>query len=173
MIGMLLMICLAVAPLVATQRPNATNWKPLEFFVGSWDGQETGTEGTGTGRRTYEFELGGRYLVGKNRSVFPPQDRKPKGEVHEDWEIFSYDEGRKLYVLRQFHIEGFVVQLRQDIASSTADRLVFVSESVENGPPGLQVRATYEIKGPDEFVEIFEVSEGFNVKLTNIWKRSR
>jgi len=112
MIGMLLMICLAVASVVTTQRPSATNWKPLEFFVGSWDGQETGTEGIGTGRGTYEFELGGRYLVGKNRSVFPPQDRKPKGEGHEDWEIFSYDEGRKLYVLRQFHIEGFVVQLQ-------------------------------------------------------------
>jgi hypothetical protein len=44
-------------------------------------------------------------------------------------------------VFRQFHVEGFVNQYALD-TSSTADRLVFLSEAIENIPAGFRARET-------------------------------
>ncbi|MBK5256609.1 MAG: hypothetical protein JJE39_11295 [Vicinamibacteria bacterium] len=62
------------------------------------------------------------------------------------------------FVLRQFHIEGFV---NQYVAEPTLDSstLRFVSESIENIPAGFRARETYRIVSPDEFVETFEMTE--------------
>lgn len=37
-----------------------------------------------------------------------PTEKNPKGEVHEDFGIFSYDQARKTFVMRGFYVEGFV-----------------------------------------------------------------
>jgi len=44
----------------------------------------------------------------RNQSTYPPQAKNPKGEQHEDRGFISYDKARKKFVLRQFHVEGFV-----------------------------------------------------------------
>jgi hypothetical protein len=43
-------------------------------------------------------------------SIYPPQPKNEKGEVHEHWSFFSHDRARRTLVLRQFHQEGFVNQ---------------------------------------------------------------
>jgi hypothetical protein len=61
-------------------------------------------------------------------------------------------------VFRQFHVEGFVNQCVLD-PSTTVDRLVFTSESIENIPAGFRARETYVFSGGDRLDEIFEIAE--------------
>jgi hypothetical protein len=151
-------------------------WEPFRFLVGSWEGYETGKMGIGNGVRTYEFILGGQYLFCNNTSTFEPQEKNPKGEVHKDWSFFSYDKNRQKFVVREFHIEGFVNRLVLDTQTSDSRKFVFVSEASENAPPGLRARLIYEIKDADEFAETFELAmpgKDFEIYLTNYWKRTK
>src|SRR5215468_6171300 len=126
-------------------------WVNMRFFIGIWDGTSVGEFGNGTVSRTYEFVLGNKFLQVRSKSTYPPQERAPKGEVHEDLGMFSYDTARRKLVFRQFHGEGFV---NQYIAQSQDGReIIFVSESIENTPRGYRTRETYRISNADEFVE--------------------
>lgn len=155
-------------------RSNEDIWAPFQYFVGDWQGHETGRAGIGEGERTYEFIMNGVYLYAKNVSRFKPQEKNPDGEVHEDVSFLSYDKGRKVFVLREFHIEGFVNQYTLDSLKSNETKFVFISESSENAPPGLRARVTLEIKNENEFVEIFELAfpdRQFSEWLKNYWTR--
>ena len=71
--------------------------------------------------------------------------------------MISYDRSRKAFVLRQFHIEGFVNQyVSQPVRE---EPLRATSEAIENIPAGYRARETYTITGPDNFVERFELAE--------------
>ena len=156
------------------QQPDV--WEPLKYFIGSWEGMAKGQPGNGKVEREYQFVLNGKYLQAKNKSVYPPQEKNPKGEVHEDWGLFSYDRGRKQFVLRQFHVEGFVNQYALDRAASSDKTLVFVTESIENIPAGWRARESYRILNNDEFVEVFELAapgKDFEVYAENRFKRKK
>jgi hypothetical protein len=127
-------------------------------MIGRWEGSSEGRPGTATVRREYSRALNGRFVRVRNRSEYPVQDKNPKGEIHEDEGFFSFDRTRKRLVLRQFHVEGFVNQYVQD-SESSAQKLVFTTESIENIPAGWRARETYVVHGPDEFEEIFELAE--------------
>lgn len=73
-------------------------------------------------------------------------------------------------MFRQFHVEGFVNQYVLD-PSSTGDRLVFTSESIENIPAGFRARETYLFSGTDNLEEIFELAEPG--KDFEVYSRSR
>jgi hypothetical protein len=135
----------------------ATLLSVLDPLIGRWAGTSEGQPGTGTVEREYTRILGSRFVHLKNRSVYPPQDRNPKGEQHEDLGIFSADTARKRVIFRQFHTEGFVNQYVQEPAA--ADRtLVFVTESIENIPSGWRARETYTFIGADQLEEVFELA---------------
>lgn len=132
-------------------------WQPLSFLLGSWTGEESGRAGVGKGVRGYSLVLDGKFLFGRNRSVFVPQERNPEGEVHQDWQIFSYDKTRETVMLRQFHTEGFVHRYALEEAGSSEsghERLVLVAEAIENAP-GFSSRLVFERTGPDTFTEVF------------------
>ena len=143
----------AAAP-AAEQDP----WAPVKFMVGKWTGTATGNAGDGTVAREYEFVLKQRFLFEKNTSTYPPQEKNKKGEVHDHVSYLSYDKGRKVLVLRQFHVEGFVNQYVMNKEASTPARLVFESENFENFSNKWKARETYDVIGPDEFVETFELA---------------
>ena len=114
--------------------------------------------------------LGSRFIQVRNRSKCPPQEKNPKGETHEDIGFISFDAGRRRVVFRQFHVEGFVNQYLLE-ASATPDRLLWLSEAIENIPAGFRARETYVFAGPDHFEEIFEIAEpGHDFEL---YSRSR
>ena len=76
-------------------------------------------------------------------------------------------------MLREFHSEGFVIQYIIDTVSSNSERLVFISESAENAPPGLKARMTFELKDENAFTEIFELAfagKEFSEWLKNYWQ---
>jgi hypothetical protein len=68
------------------------------------------------------------------RVTYPPHEKTPKGEVHEDIGLISYDRGRKAFVLRQFHKEGFV----NTYAGASDNPRVFTTEAIENIPAGFR-----------------------------------
>jgi len=148
-----------LTPVSARQQPAASDpFERVRILIGRWEGTSEGQPGKGTVRREYTRVLNSRFIRINNRNEYPPQDQNPKGEIHEDEGWFSYDRARKRLVLRQFHIEGFVNQYVEDGVSSP-QRVVFVSESIENIPAGWRARETYLIHGPDEFEEVFELAE--------------
>lgn len=157
----------------SAQGQPADHWALLRFLLGSWQGSASGQAGEGTASRQYEFVMRQRFIRELNVSTYPPQERNPKGEVHEHQGFFSYDRARKSIVLRQFHVEGFVNQYVLS-ALSTADRVIFESEHFENFSNQWRARETYEVMGPDEFVETFELSapgKPFEVYSRNHFRR--
>ena len=156
--------------------PNMDNkmWANLNFLVGSWQGTGTGQPGNSQVERIYRFILNSRFIEAKNKSIYPPQDQNLKGEVHEDLGLISYDKGRNAFVLRQFHIEGFVNQYVMDYLAPDGRTIVFTTESIENIPAGWRARETYQIIGSDVFTETFELAEpgnDFEVYTRNHFKR--
>ena len=153
-------VALLVASAAAqTPAKKPSPWDPLRFFVGSWTGVGNGQPGTSTVEREYSFALNDRFLEVRNKSTYLPQEKNPKGEVHEDRGFVSCDRARRRFVFRQFHVEGFVNHYIADSVAASPDSIVFRSEAIENIPPGYRARETYRILGQNEFVERFEMAE--------------
>jgi hypothetical protein len=149
-----------LASLGTAQTPTRSDtWVPLRALVGIWEGTGSGQPGVSKVQREYRFVLNDKFLHVQNKSTYDPQPKNPKGEVHEDWGMMSFDKGRKKFVFRQFHIEGFVNQFVMTSSSADGKTIVFTSESIENIPAGFRARETYKILGPDEFTEVFEIAE--------------
>ncbi|UCF58842.1 MAG: hypothetical protein JSV15_07290 [Candidatus Bathyarchaeota archaeon] len=100
----------------------------------------------------------GKFLQARNKSTFAPQAKNPKGEVHEDIGFFSYDSNRERFVLRQFHVEGFVNQYILQNLAEDGKTMVFVTESIENIPSGWRAKETYKVLNDDEFTEVFKLA---------------
>ncbi|HEU0294212.1 MAG TPA: hypothetical protein VFR47_15845 [Anaerolineales bacterium] len=133
-------------------------WTPFNYFIGSWRGSGKGQSGLSRVERTYEFVLNNKFLFVKSKSTYEPQEQNPKGEIHEEWGLISYDKAREKQVFRQFHVEGFVNQYVLDQISEDGQSIHFVTEGIENIPPGWRAREIYRILNPDEFIEVFELA---------------
>jgi hypothetical protein len=134
------------------------NLKPLGRLVGKWRGEGQGQPGHSLVERSYTPDLGGQFLVARNRSTYPPQDKNPKGEVHEDLGLYGFDKARRRVVLRQFHVEQFVVQYVA-VGDLSGEEMVFDSEGVENIPAGFRSRETWRFSGAAAFEEVFEIAD--------------
>lgn len=156
--GVLVLLFTSLSAAQQPASPPPDQWARVRFLLGSWEGTQEGRPGRGTVRRQYRLVLRDQFIEVRNTSTYPPQEKNPKGEVHEDTGYISYNRARKRLVLRQFHVEGFVNQYVEEPESSPG-RLVFVSESIENIPAGWRARETYVVHGPDEFEELFELAE--------------
>ena len=170
----MLRIVATVLLALGSQFSASDPWVNMRFFIGAWDGTSVGEPGNGSVSRTYEFVLGNKFLQVRNKSTYAPQERNPKGEVHEDWGMFSYDSTRRKLVFRQFHGEGFVNQYV--VQSQDRQEIIFASEVIENTPRGYRARETYRISNPDEFVERFEIAEpgrDFQTYSETRFRRSR
>ena len=135
-------------------------WLPMSYFIDEWKGEGNGEPGAGKYQRSYKWTMDKRFIEVKNKSIYLPSDKnKNKGEIHEDAGYISYDGNRKSFMLRQFHIEGFVNQYKLDGISPDKKTIIFLSESIENIPPGYRARETYKIISENEFIEVFEIAD--------------
>jgi len=149
-------------------------WAPFRWFSGNWTGDSEGQPGKGKYERSYTVIFNKKFIEIRNTSTYPPSKQNPEGEVHEDKGYISYDRTRKTFVLRQFHIEGFVNQYKLESISPDGKTIVFISEAIENIPAGYRARETYKIANDNEFTEIFELAEpgkNFEVYSKAILKR--
>jgi hypothetical protein len=151
-------------------------FSPIRALEGHWRGEGEGEPGKSTVDRTYQFVMGGRFLQARNLSTYPPQAKNPKGEKHEDWGMFSFDKARKMLILRQFHVEGFVNQYVLERVSADGKELVFVTEAIENIPRGYRARESYQLIDNNSFEETFEIAapnKDFAVYVVNKFKREK
>jgi hypothetical protein len=89
--------------------------------------------------------------------------------------MLSYDRLRKALVLRQFHTEGFVNQYAYMTTAGATRQIVFESEAFENLESTWRAREIYDILGPDEFTETFQLAEpgkDFQTYSKNHFKRA-
>lgn len=160
--ALLLLLSGLLGPVAFSQQPPAAApadvWAPFRVFVGTWKGGGEGTPGTGTGVQTFAFILRGTYLQVQNKTTIAPSTQNPKGEVHEDMGVFSYDKARKAFILRQFHVEGFVNQYVLENPPAEGQPFVFVSESIENIPAGFKARLTYKFIDADTYEQTFDLA---------------
>ena len=147
---------LAGAPPDAAKAPDP--WQPVRGLLGSWEGEAKGEPGVGTSVREYRLTLKDKFIQVTGSSTYPPQEKNPKGEVHEDTGFISYDKAAGKLVLRQFHVEGFVSHYVLDRISPDGRTIVFASVAIENIPAGWRGRETYEVLSEDEFVETFAMA---------------
>jgi hypothetical protein len=147
-------------PFLANGQNSKTDslWLPFQPFIGTWTGTGEGVDGKGTYERTYQFVLNKKYIEVKNRTVYAPTKENSKGYVHEDVGYISYDKMRKKFVFRQFHGEGFINQYTLDSLSTDKKTFVFLSEAIENIPPGWRARETYTVT-KDGITEVFNLAE--------------
>ena len=113
----------------------------FDYLIGEWKGigSSFGNEKS-TIKSEFNFAMGGKYIEVINDSKFEPTVKKPKGEHHIDKGFISYDATRNLFVFRQFHVEGFVIQYILVDSLSSNSNLVFESEEIENFVPGGKAR---------------------------------
>lgn len=137
---------------------NQDVWEPFKFFVGRWEGQGEGKPGISKGKQEWQFVLRGKFLQVKNEARFEPQGKNLEGEIHEDLGFFSFDQIRKKFVFRQFHVEGFVNQYVLESMGDDNKTFIFVSEQIENIPPGWKARLIYKILNENEFQQTFDLS---------------
>jgi hypothetical protein len=148
----------------------------IRALEGHWRGTGEGEPGKSRVDRTYQFVLGGRFLQARNHSDYPPQDKNPNGEKHEDWGMFSFDNARKKLILRQFHLEGFVNQYVLERVSTDGREVVFVTEAIENIPRGFRARESYKLIDSTSFEETFEIAapgKDFAIYCVNKFKRAK
>jgi hypothetical protein len=131
----------------------------VRTLLGSWEGNAQGEPGSGKSAREYRLTLCDRFFQVNGKSTYPPQEKNPKGEVHEDVGFISYDKTAQKLVLRQFHIEGFVNHYVLDSISEDGRTIVFLTAAIENIPAGWRGRETYQIVSDNEFVETFALAE--------------
>jgi hypothetical protein len=146
-------------------------WGDLHQLAGEWHGELDGPLGRGTGQRRYRFIFDNNFLLGKHVSTTPPLHEAAAGEVHRELSIFSVDVEQDQVILRQFLVEGFVIDFS---CESAAKKLVCTSRVVENGD-GMRARTTFEFIDRFRFSETFELAqpkEELRVFVESQWLRT-
>jgi hypothetical protein len=146
-----------LAPGLSAAEPMVDGLAPLRWMVGEWRGVGQGDPGISGSERRVDSYLEGKYIRAQGRSVYPKQEKNPKGEVHAELDLWSFDKARSVIVLRQFDTLGFVCTYVLDKAASTADRWVLTAESLENVPSGWKARYIITRKSDDEYHEQLEL----------------
>ena len=137
---------------------TADPWNSFRYFLGRWRGTGSGKPGVSQVKREYSLVLNEQFIQVANISVYEPQEANPEGEVHEDIGYFGYDRSRQIFVFREFHVEGYVIQYLLEQLDPGGQKLVLTSEEIENIPSGWQARTTYEILGEATFIETFDLA---------------
>lgn len=114
--------------------------------------------GNGKYERSYQWALNGNFIQIRNKAAYAPQEKSPQGEIHEDVGYISFNAMENRFMLRQFHVEGYINEYKMDKLSADQKRYVFISFEIENIPTGWRARETYEIVNADEYIEIFELA---------------
>lgn len=143
---------------VSAATSQSDPWAPVRVLEGRWEGEAKGQPGRGRSSREYKFDLNGKFLVARNRSVYEPKSQGEKPEVHEDMGVFSYDRGLKKIVLRQFHVEGFVNEYTLDTTSADSKTFEFTTVRIENLSAGWRAKEAYSVVSSDEIIETFSLA---------------
>lgn len=147
-----ILFSVTIATAITAQEPvEDDHWAPFRPLVGKWTGERTGMGGDAKQTVEWEFVLGDQFLRCTTNSI-------SGDDPHQDIGFISYDKQRKKFIYRAFFSEGFVNHYVADI-SDDGKTIKFVSEEVENGPPGLRVLETIKLNG-DKIISECKLASG-------------
>ena len=118
--------------------------------------------------------MGGTYIIGKNISTYEEQEKNPGGEIHDHWDIISYNKVKAKYVFRQFHAEDIINTFSLDSLNAAQGMLEFESVWIENFLEGWKAKEVYKIINENEFIEIFYLAapgKEYSEYIRNSFKR--
>ena len=152
--------------LPGAEQPSLTNpLESLQFLIGEWQGDSVESQGNSVSalespraHREFQRMLNDRYIRIESHEMHISEPRQPTQPPHDTIGIVSFDTARQKLVLRQFHTDGSIIQYSTD-PYVKGRKLIFLSEAVENMPPGFRARTTYDVIAPDELEEVVERGE--------------
>lgn len=179
-VNLLLFLTILLIPIVGFSQSTTSESTVLDdfksYFIGTWQGSESGSPGNGAGYRTYESAVQDTYVLMKNQSVFAPDQEGGTREFHEDWGMYSLDQSSSKIIYRQFNSEGFVNTF-ETVVSQLDSVWVFETRHIENLPAGWTARITINKINEYKFTETFELArpkQDYQQMLSNTWiKTSR
>jgi hypothetical protein len=161
----MILVAIMALPVMAQVQGNAS-LDDLGWLLGGWKGEGGGQPGKGSGKFSFEKELGGKVIVRESRSVYPATKEKPE-TVHEDLLVIYKDASggglRAAYYDNEGHIIDYSV-------SAIAGTVVFLSDKL----PGVPVfRLTYQ-KLDEKTVNVkFEISRDGEKFMTYVEGKSK
>lgn len=88
-----IIIIMLFSNIIFSQTPTRQNFNRL---IGIWSGEGTGfSAGKSQIETDIKFVMNKKYIEIKNKSKFEPTEKKPEGEIHEDWGLISFDKNRE------------------------------------------------------------------------------
>ena len=152
--------------LLVSTRALASPSTPLDPFlflndqwVGVPDGEQQGPCETRSSRASYEWAIGGGYILGKHQTYCTVVVHGgSETTVEEYWNFLTFDEARKRLILRQLGRSRDVRYLLDGGQSSTT-KYVFVSDTSDCyfcAGSGQRMRYTLEAIAPGGFTETLE-----------------
>lgn len=167
-----LIVLLAAACLSAPAGADLALWRALDWFQGSWRGDEKSMIGEGVGTRCATRLFGGRFHFTRSRTEISPEGNRPGG-VWERWQIIARHPDTGRITLDQFDSSGYRRLFELDAAASRPDRYVFVASDPASAAER-EGRLTLQVRRGERFEERLELGmagEPLRVVSTHRWSR--
>lgn len=148
---------LSAAPASASEAIQS-RFGPLTQFIGHWRGAGSGLGGDAAVTYDVEPVVADQFIQWHVESVTLPTKEQPKGDVHRDIAMISYDEPNERFVLRQFLSEGYVNTYVLAPIEDEHGPFVFESVDVEGMAEGWRVRLTYTFDDANTFTWHLELA---------------
>jgi hypothetical protein len=146
----ILTIFLSLQPYV--QQPAQKQFDALNFLVGHWTGEGTGTPGTSEGEFSFEWDLSHNILVRKSFAEYPAAQGRPASR-HDDLMVVFLEAGK--LKADYFDSEGHVIRYAVNPATDSKS-VEFLSEPLPGSP---RYRLTYtKAADPDLLKLKFEIA---------------
>ena len=145
------MRCLLLFTFLLASTPlYADDWGPLQFLVGKWTGEGSGSPGQGNGAFSFTPDLQNKILVRKSFAEYPPGNGKPAYR-HDDLMIVYRDESHDFRAI-YFDSEDHTIQYS---VKPTTVGVVFESAPSQSAP---RYRMTYTATGTSGARFKFEIA---------------
>ena len=127
---------------VAAQTPT-TQWKPLEFLLGTWEAKTQGGSAgaASSGDYTFQLELRGHVLARHSSTAACKGPTDFNCEHGDLLYVYSESAGKSFNAI-YFDNEGHTIHY--DVSTPAAATAIFLSSASQPGP---QFRLVYELKG--------------------------
>ena len=131
---------------------QSPNWEKLNWLIGDWVGEGSGTPGKGGGFFNFSLDLDKKILVRKSHSEYPAAENKPK-VIHDDLMIVYPDYTGNPSSAIYFDNEGHTINYTVTYSDKS---IVFTSRKIPNVPV---FRLTYTLLENASVNTKFEMSQ--------------